>query len=144
RIELSEPAPVEILKIGIGARKRQINVIEHSRIARSRLAGRTRHQALGERGNRRGIIVIEERAMPLGSRMRLCWRSILGFSGGCMLRAGDSPGADERADQKRSSSRLHFAFPFCGRMPVYISRFLAPLLSRGGVAARQRKVAKPH
>ena len=38
RIELSQPAPVEILKIGVSAGERQIDVIEHARIERARLA----------------------------------------------------------------------------------------------------------
>ena len=83
RIELSEPAPVEILKIGVGAGERQVDVIEHPRIARTRLVGRAGHEPLGERGNRGGIFVVEERAVlddirvRLGRRGRARFRALL-------------------------------------------------------------------
>ena len=64
-IELSEPATVEILKVGIGPGERQIDVIEHSRITRTRLARCAGHQPFGERRNRLGVGVVEERAMPV-------------------------------------------------------------------------------
>src|SRR5207253_8326357 len=85
RIELSKAAPVEILKIGVCAGERQINVIEHPRVACARLAGRTRHETFSECRDCRSIVVIEERAMPLAGRMRLSWRSILPLGRGWLL-----------------------------------------------------------
>ena len=62
-VELGEAAPVEILLVGIGARKREIDVVQDSGIGRSRHARRTGHQPLGERGDGARIVVVEERAV---------------------------------------------------------------------------------
>src|SRR4051794_32263000 len=62
-VECSQAAPVEILQIGVGAGEPQIDVVEDAGIERARLSGRSRHQPFGEGGNRRGIFVVEERAM---------------------------------------------------------------------------------
>ena len=64
-LELRQTAPVEILKIGVGSGQSEINVIEHARIARTRLARCSRHEPLCERRNRGSLVVVEERAMLL-------------------------------------------------------------------------------
>jgi len=71
RVELREPTPVEILQVGISAGERQIDVIEHTSIARSRLARRTRHHTFGERRHRLCIGIIEECAMPFAIRVHV-------------------------------------------------------------------------
>ena len=63
RFELSQAAPVKILQIGVSAGEREIDVIEDVGVARSRLAGRAGHEPFGERGDRGGVGVVEERAM---------------------------------------------------------------------------------
>ncbi len=62
-IELSEAAAIKILKVGIGAGEGQINVVEHARVARSRLPWRSGHEAFGKRRHSAGLLVIEEGAM---------------------------------------------------------------------------------
>src|SRR5258706_10181322 len=62
-VELSQPAPVEILKVGVSAGESQVDIVEHSGVVRARLVRRTRHQALRERRNRDGIVVIEKGSM---------------------------------------------------------------------------------
>src|SRR5947209_4102585 len=70
-IELRQPATVEILQIGVGAGERQIDVVEHSGIARARLARCPGHEPLGEGRNRGGIVAVEERAKSLAVRLRV-------------------------------------------------------------------------
>ena len=69
RFELSQAAPVEILQLGVGAGEREIDVIEHVRVARSRFAGRAGHEPFGKRRDRGGVGVVEERAMLAAARM---------------------------------------------------------------------------
>ena len=70
-IELRQAAAIEILQVGIGAGEREIDVVEHVGIGRARLAGRARHQPLGERGDGVRVVVVEERAVMLaGDRHR--------------------------------------------------------------------------
>jgi hypothetical protein len=68
RIELSKTAPVEILKIGVSARERQIDVVEHSCFTRARLIRPTWHQPFGKRRQGGGIVVVEE-----GSMLSAAW-----------------------------------------------------------------------
>ena len=67
-VELGEPAPVEILQVGIGAGEREIDVVEHVGIGRARLARRARHQPLGERRDGARIVVVEEGAVAAAHR----------------------------------------------------------------------------
>src|SRR6516225_1674822 len=69
-VELSEPAPVEILKIGVSAREREIDIVENSSVACARPAWRARHQALGERRDRGGLFFVKERASLRTRRVR--------------------------------------------------------------------------
>ena len=69
RFELCQAAPVEILQLGVSAGEREINVIEHVGVARSRLAGRAGHDPFGKRRDRGGVGMVEERAMLAAARM---------------------------------------------------------------------------
>jgi hypothetical protein len=68
---MGQPAPIEILLIGIGTRERQIDVVEHARILGAGLSGRAGHEPLGECRYGGSIVVIEERAIRRAMRMRL-------------------------------------------------------------------------
>src|SRR4029077_1600915 len=70
RLELRQAAPVEILQLGISARKREIDVIEHVSVARSRLAMRAGHDSFRERSDCGGIGMVEEGAMLCAAGMR--------------------------------------------------------------------------
>src|SRR5712692_3737751 len=118
-IERSQPAPVEILQIFVGTGERQIDVIEHARIARAGLARCAGQEPLGERRNDGGIVVVEEGAMPRAMRMRLrsrgwgvCYLVLLvrlGERVGHEPRARDGPCADCRADQEGAASFIMLA-----------------------------------
>ena len=99
-IELSQPAPVEILKIGVGAGEGQINVIEHRRIERARLARRAGHEPFGERRDRGGLIVVEERAMVDGCAIGVRMLVLLGERLGHQAGARNGPRAHTRAHQE--------------------------------------------
>src|SRR3984893_6566815 len=79
RIELSKPAPVEILQIGVRAGQGQVNVVEYARFVSSGFARRAGHEAFGEGGTDRRLIVIKERAMLNRGRMRLSGGGYLVF-----------------------------------------------------------------
>jgi hypothetical protein len=122
RVELSKPAPVEILKIGVGPRERQINVIEHTCVARTRLVRGAGHQPLGECCNRRGIVMVEERSMLCAAGMLLgVDRSItlhmlfkLGVRVGYESGPRNGPRANRRSNQECAASRImfcHVEFP---------------------------------
>src|SRR6266850_3173294 len=74
RIKLGNPSPVEVLKICVCAREREIDVVDDSRIVRARFARCTGHQSLGERRNGGGIVVVEERSVSIAARMELSGR----------------------------------------------------------------------
>ena len=48
---LGKPASVEVLKIGVGSREREIDVVEHVRVAGSSFARCAGHEAFGKRGD---------------------------------------------------------------------------------------------
>ena len=74
--ERVEPAPVEVLQVLVGAGEREIDVVEHARVERARLARRAGHQPLGEGRDGGGVVGIEERAvsgagwMPVNGGLR--------------------------------------------------------------------------
>ena len=74
-IERGQAAPIEVLHIGIGTGKGQVDVVEHAGLARPGLAGATRHEPLRESRNCRGIVDVEECAVTGAVRMRLRTRS---------------------------------------------------------------------
>ncbi len=80
-VELREPTPVEVLQVLIGASEREIDVVEHTRIERARLARRARHQPFGEGCDRGGVLGIEESAISAGG-MRVPGR---GNAGCCVF-----------------------------------------------------------
>ncbi len=108
-IELCEPGAVEILKIGIGAGERQIDVVDHSSVIRSGFAWRSRHEPLREGCHRRGLLIIEKRAMLHGVGVRLfgCLLLRLGERLGVNIRhqprTGRSSGAHRCLHQKGST-----------------------------------------
>ena len=69
RLERGEAASIKVLLIRIGAREREVDVIEHTRLGRARLARGPRHQTLGKGGNGRRIVVIEESTMACSMPM---------------------------------------------------------------------------
>ncbi len=101
-IELCEPGAIEILKIGIGAGERQIDVVDHSSVIRSGFAWRSWHEPLSEGCNRRGLLIIEKRAMLNGIGVHLfgCLLLRLGGRLGVKIRrqprTGRSSGAHHR------------------------------------------------
>src|SRR5207253_208440 len=106
-VELSEAAPVKVLKVGIGAGERQINVVEHTRVTPTGLAGGPGHQAFRECGNRGALLIIEECAMLNRGGMRLTGSGsvlmlleCLSVNVGDEPRAGDGSGAHGGALQK--------------------------------------------
>ena len=105
-IELSEPAPVEILQVGVGAGEREIDVVEHVGVARSGFAGRAGHEAFGERGDRGGVGVVEERAV-----LAACWVLRAGSCGASfhlLVILGDRVGDEARScSGSRAYRRAH-------------------------------------
>jgi hypothetical protein len=109
-VERSQSAPVKILQIGVGAGERQIDIVEHAGIERAGLSGCPGHQPFGEGSNRRGIFVVEERAMAGARRMRVrCGSCLLQLRRGlrqglwCETRPRGRAGTGHRADQERAA-----------------------------------------
>ena len=65
-----KPASIEILQVGIGAGEREIDVVGDARVVCAGLAGRARHDALGEGRDGGGIVVIEEGSVSADLGMR--------------------------------------------------------------------------
>src|SRR5712671_4082421 len=110
-VELGEPAPVEILKVGVSAGESQVDIVEHSGVVRARLVRRTRHQALRKRRNRDGIVVIEEGSMFSAAWMLMSGRWTLrllmfhlGVQFGYESRTRDGARANCRANQECPAS----------------------------------------
>ena len=110
------PRPIELLLVGVRARKRQVDVVQHAGIGRPRQARRARHQPLGERRDGARIIVVEERAVAAAHVMHdmlgmvLCRRIHCGVVlviafGECVRnqRCGDG-GAGAQRDQERTTA----------------------------------------
>ena len=118
RVERSQAAPVEVLLIGISAGQGEIDVVEHSGIACAGLARSAGHQPLGESRDRGRIVIIEERAMAAGMRVRL--RRAGGRVGrrvmlpglrqgvGYEARPRDGARANRRADQECTAGFVMF------------------------------------
>ena len=150
RVELSEPAPVEILEVGVGAGEREIDVIEHPSITGARLLWRSGHQPFGERGDRLGIGVVEERAMPIAVRMHVCgrWGSRrcgrrVGLSGrlGQQPGARNDPGPKSRTGQELATRHIMFAHNRLLRL-CYIAGSLLDHLVRKVEHARRNSQAE--
>ena len=67
-VERGKSAPIEVLLVRVGPGKRQVDVVEHTGIGRSRLARSTRHQPLGKGRNRFCVVGIEECAARVADR----------------------------------------------------------------------------
>src|SRR6185436_8641456 len=71
RFERRKSMAIELLLVGVGTREREIDVIEHIRVRRARLARSARHKALGKGGDGRSVACVEERALPRSVRERI-------------------------------------------------------------------------
>ena len=119
-IERREPAPIEVLLIGIGAGERKVDVVEDIGLARPGLPRRAGHEPLGEGRDSGRIVGVEEGAMAVRMRVR---RVSCGCGGGpCLIlvlgeRVGRlQAGADRaygRADQERAARLIMLAHAEC-------------------------------
>jgi hypothetical protein len=109
RVERGEPAPVKVLQVGVGARQRQIDIVEHVRVARARLARCAGHEPFGKCRNGGGVFAVEECAEPRAARRRMGGAGS-GSRRACVMRlrervghkgcASDGTCADRRAEQE--------------------------------------------
>jgi hypothetical protein len=126
-VELRQAAAIEILQVRIGAGEREIDVIEHVGVGRSRLAGRARHQPFGERGDGVRVVVVEERAMMfaadrhrhIGGRRRGrrvgCGNVMFlafGQRFGHEAHTGGGTRSERRADQERTAAFIMLGHDF--------------------------------